>query len=187
MQLEGLSLLRKQQPPSSHVYYVPASGGPPAAAASAATSTTAPPGVEEALQGRQQPMTAPPAPPAGSLDPLESAVLEEVKRAVSEPQPTLLRRHTFAGDLRDLKEAARPAAPPLQPDRQRRLAELLLPGLRRELCNAPSEQKGELAEEIAEVQHWLGDDIPNARPFMVGRRCDTEEGFMPELVRSASW
>lgn len=186
MQLEGLSQLHKQKSPSSsHVYYVPASGGPPALSTKAAAAPTPP--AEDFPEELRKPIKKSVSKDDSNLDPLESKVLDEVRKAVSEPRPTLLRRHTWQGDMRDLKKAAglqRTA----EEDQQRRLAELMLPGLKRELYNANSEEKGHVMDEIAEVQHMLGEDVPPARTFMVSRKCDQiEEDVQPTFARSVSW
>mmetsp|Transcript_80676 Transcript_80676/g.237088 ORF Transcript_80676/g.237088 Transcript_80676/m.237088 type:complete len:184 (+) Transcript_80676:64-615(+) len=183
MQLEGLSQLHKQQPASSsHVYYVPASGGPPELSTQ---GRAAPARGSEEEEPKKEPAKKPPRRKESNLDDLEDQVLEEVKKAVSETPPVLLRRHSWDGS-----ELEAPAeGEPQRGDRERRLAEMILPGLRRELCNASSEQKGSVAQEIAELQHWLGKDVPAARPFLVARRCDKEEerGTMPGLYRSVSF
>jgi len=186
MQLEGLSQLHKAHHATSHVYYVPAAGGPPALSKSIGV-VPKPAMEDEKPQLTKKASTA--SKDDSCLDPLESKVLDEVKKAVSEPQPTLLRRHTFAvGDMRDLKKAAGLQHGTQEAERERRLAELMLPGLKRELCNASLEEKGRVASEIAEVQHWLGDDVPPARTFLVSRKCDKEEDSQPMIfTRSVSW
>uniref|UniRef100_A0A7S2AEZ6 Uncharacterized protein n=1 Tax=Alexandrium andersonii TaxID=327968 RepID=A0A7S2AEZ6_9DINO len=188
MQLECLSQLHPQRQHSSHVYYVPAPSGPPAISKQFGQAESLRE-TEELSQPRKQ---APAARVEGPFDPLESKVLDEMRKVVSEPpRPTLLRRHTFAGDTRDLKRATG-MQKDQDEDRQRRLAQLMLPGLKRELYNADFEEKGRLAKEIDEVQHRLGDDVPPARTFVVSRKCDREQDDkelegQPMFVRSMSW
>jgi len=182
MQLQGLSLLRKQQPASSHVYYVPASGAAPTAAEHIGL---APRSADEAPVVRRGSLKDRSAKKTSSLDPLEAEVLEEMRRAVEEPGEGLVRRHTI-GDVTELEEGKAPPSQDLE--HRRRLAELILPGLKRELRNAPFEEKGALAKEIAELQQLLGveDDTPTARHFVVSKKSDVEEHHsqrrMAELV-----
>jgi len=164
MQLQGLSRLHKQYSARrEHVYYVPASPEP-----SADASPTLKP----------------------EPQPLGKEVLEEVRESVSAPLPVFARRHSWGGDVGELQEDA-DSHPAELIERERHLAKLLLPGLKREFRNTPPGERGQLLKELAEAQRCLGGDgIPKPRVFAVSRQCDSEQGVeapLPAVMRSASW
>jgi len=174
MQLQGLSRLHKQYSARrEHVYYVPASPEPPADAS-------------PTLEPEPQPSSK----ASSKLDPLATEVLEEVRKSVSAPLSGFTRRHSWGGDVGTLQEDA-DSHPAEGIAHQQRLAELLLPGLKRELKNTPPGERGQLLKELAEAQRCLGGDgIPKPRVFAVSRQCDSEQGVeapLPAMMRSASW
>jgi len=174
MQLQGLSRLRKQYSArGEHVYYVPASPETPADAS-------------PTLKPEPQPSSK----ASSKLEPPAIEVLEEVRKSVSAPLSGFTRRHSWGGDVGELQEDA-DSHPAECIEHERRLAKLLLPGLKRELRNTPPGQRGQLLEEVAEAQRCLGGDgIPKPRVFAVSRKCDSEQGLeasLPGVMRSASW
>jgi len=174
MQLNRLSRLHKEYSALKEpVYYVPASPEPPAA--------TSP-----ALEPEPEPSSK----ASSKLDTLVAEVLEEVKKSVSAPLSGFTRRYSWGGNVGALQEDM--DSHPAEHDvHERRLAELLLPGLKRELRNTPPGERGQLLKEVAEAQRRLGGDgIPKPRVFAVSRQCDSEQGLeapLPAMMRSASW
>jgi len=174
MQLQGLSRLHKQYSARrEHVYYVPASPEP---------STDASP----TLKPEPQPSSK----ASSKLEPPAIEVLEEVRKSVSAPLSGFTRRHSWGGDVGELQEDA-DSHPAERIEHERRLAKLLLPGLKREVRNTPPGERGQLLKELAETQRCLGSDgIPKPRVFTVSRQCDSEQGVeapLPAMMRSASW
>eukprot|EP00928_Gymnodinium_smaydae_P047818 TRINITY_DN31940_c0_g1_i1.p1 TRINITY_DN31940_c0_g1~~TRINITY_DN31940_c0_g1_i1.p1 ORF type:complete len:246 (-),score=75.15 TRINITY_DN31940_c0_g1_i1:140-877(-) len=138
--------------------------------------------------------------PKGPMDPTLSAVLERRRQEVRQVATSEDEREERTVP-RTVPRAARgrlqrratwpPSAADEVPEvdeqtRSKRVAELLLPALKRDRQNAPPERKAQLTKEIQHLQEVLGvpDDYGSPREFLVSRRCDA--GAMDDGAVGAS-